>query len=45
MIIRGCFENMADQSLLNNKDFIKMGRGGIAQNFYSVYNLLYAKAL
>ena len=38
MIIRGSFENVTDQLLLNNEYFIKMGRGGIAPNFYTVYN-------
>mgnify|MGYP001791400429 CR=1 FL=1 len=38
MIIRGSFENVTDQLVLNNKYFIKMGREGIAPNFYTVYN-------
>ena len=38
MNIRGSFENVTDQLLLNNIDFIKIVRGGVAPNFYTVYN-------
>ena len=38
MIIQGSFENVTNQLLSNNEDFIKMGRGGIARTFYTVYN-------
>ena len=40
IIIRGSFESVTDQLLLNNQDFIKLVRGGIASNFYTVYCVL-----
>ena len=45
MIIQGSFENVAERLLLNNEDFIYLGRGGIAPNFYTDTTLLCATAL
>mgnify|MGYP001800777473 FL=1 len=32
--------SVMDQLLMNNEDFIKLVRGGIASNFYTVYCVL-----
>ena len=37
---RCCMISVMDQLLMNNEDFIKLVRGGIASNFYTVYCVL-----
>ena len=45
MNIRGSFENVTDQLLLNNIDFIKIVRGALPQVFIQYTISLCAKAL